>query len=195
MIQRPAGSTKGIHGSFKDSPTYQTLKTFKKPSQLLRGYTALAARNLPFTAMQFPAYEHLKKSTNTRRQEKGTATGTLTETATVTAISAAIAGSFAALITTPVDVVKTRMMLSASEESPDVGQQKKLSLSSIVKEAACRKGSLAVAREVLSESGVKGLFRGGSLRSAWTALGSGLYLGVYESGRVWLAEWRNGKVA
>jgi len=38
----------------------------------------------------------------------------------------------------------------------------------------------------MAESGVKGLFRDGSLRAAWTALGSGLYLGVYESGGVWL---------
>jgi len=53
-----------------------------------------------------------------------------------------------------------------------------------------RKGSLTVAREVINESGIKGLFRGGILRAAWTALGSGLYLGVYESGRVWLSDRR-----
>ena len=38
----------------------------------------------------------------------------------------------------------------------------------------------------MGESGVKGLFRGGLLRAAWTALGSGLYLGVYESGKDYL---------
>jgi solute carrier family 25 (mitochondrial S-adenosylmethionine transporter), member 26 len=42
----------------------------------------------------------------------------------------------------------------------------------------------------MNESGVKGLFRGGTLRAAWTALSSGLYLGVYESGRVWLGDQR-----
>lgn len=52
------------------------------------------------------------------------------------------------------------------------------------------KSSLAVAREVFRENGVKGLFRGGSLRAAWTALGSGLYLGVYETGKGFLEERR-----
>src|SRR5690554_4039075 len=57
IIRRPAGSG---HLKFKQSPTYQVLQHFKKPSQLFRGYSALAARNLPFTAMQFPMYERLK---------------------------------------------------------------------------------------------------------------------------------------
>lgn len=45
-----------------------------------------------------------------------------------------------------------------------------------------RAGGLAVGKEMLSTEGVKGLFRGAALRGAWTAIGSGLYLGVYESG-------------
>jgi len=42
----------------------------------------------------------------------------------------------------------------------------------------------------MADSGVKGLFRAGTLRAVWMALGSGLYLGVYESGRVWLGDQR-----
>ena len=49
-----------------------------------------------------------------------------------------------------------------------------------------RAGGLAVGREILRTEGLKGLFRGGALRGLWTALGSGLYLGVYESGRRYL---------
>ena len=49
-----------------------------------------------------------------------------------------------------------------------------------------RAGGLAVGQEILRTEGVRGLFRGGALRSLWTALGSGLYLGVYESGRTYL---------
>ena len=55
-----------------------------------------------------------------------------------------------------------------------------------------RGGGLAVGREILRTEGVKGLFRGGALRGVWTALGSGLYLGVYESGRRYLEERRVG---
>jgi hypothetical protein len=54
------------------------------------------------------------------------------------------------------------------------------------KKGVSKESSLVVAYEVLNESGIKGLFRGATLRAAWTALGSGLYLAVYESGRVYL---------
>ena len=177
--------------SFKDSPTLETIKSFKSPSQLFRGYTALAARNLPFTAMQFPMYEYMKKSILMKRKANGTASGSLLEVATVTAISAGAAGSVAAVITTPVDVVKTHMMLSASTEEPNIEKQKKAGLTSAIKQAAKRSGGIAVAKEVLAESGVKGLFRGALLRAVWTAFGSGLYLGVYESGRIYLEARRS----
>lgn len=184
-------SNGGNHLSFKNSPTFQTIKTFKKPSQLFRGYSALAARNLPFTAMQFPMYEHLKKAIHTKRQQNGTASGSLLEIATVTAISAGAAGSIAAVVTTPVDVIKTHMMLSASTEEPDIEKQKKAGLTSAIKQVAKRSGSIALAKQVVAENGVKGLFRGAMLRAVWTAFGSGLYLGVYESGRIYLGDRRS----
>lgn len=175
----------------------QALKQFQRPSQLWRGYTALAARNLPFTAMQFPMFEHLKESIKKYRKEKGTFSGSLLETAMITAISAGSAGSVAAVITTPVDVVKTRIMLSAAGEGSESeakktvesAKQRGISLDKLAsKKGVEKKSGFTVAKEVFAESGLKGLFRGGVLRAAWTALGSGLYLGVYESGRVWLGD-------
>lgn len=115
------------------------------------------------------------------------------EVATVTAISAGAAGSIAAVVTTPVDVVKTHMMLSASTDEPDIEKQKKEGLTSAIKKVAKRSGGTAVAKEVIAENGVKGLFRGALLRAVWTAFGSGLYLGVYESGRIYLADGRTAK--
>jgi solute carrier family 25 S-adenosylmethionine transporter 26 len=197
MIRQPANSTSNGASVFQTSVTLQVLKHFRKPSQLFRGYTALAARNLPFTAMQFPMFEYLKRSIKDHRQKKGTATGTLTETAIITALSAGSAGSVAAVITTPVDVVKTRIMLSAAGDSSEEAAKKKIETAqakgktahNLAKEnQVARKSGLTVAKEVFKESGVKGLFRGGILRGTWTALGSGLYLGVYESGRVYLGD-------
>lgn len=49
-----------------------------------------------------------------------------------------------------------------------------------------RAGGYAIGKEVFRAEGLKGLFRGGLLRSVWTAAGSGLYLGTYESGRRYL---------
>lgn len=195
MIRRPEASSSKASAAFQPSVTIQALKQFQRPSQLWRGYTALAARNLPFTAMQFPMFEHLKETIKLYRKRTGAYNGSLLETGLITAVSAGSAGSLAAVITTPVDVVKTRIMLSAAGESSEAEAKKEIekarkegqSLDKLAsKKGIERKSSLTVAKEVMAESGVKGLFRGGTLRAAWTALGSGLYLGVYECGRVWL---------
>ena len=198
MMRKPDNSSNSKASTVYQPPmTVQALKRFQRPSQLWRGYTALAARNLPFTAIQFPMFEFLKESIKQYRKDKGIFSDTLLETGLVTAISAGSAGSIAAVITTPVDVVKTRIMLSAAGESSEAMAQEEVEKvkregKSLDKWAnsrgATRKSGLTVAREVMSESGVRGLFRGGILRAAWTAFGSGLYLGVYESGRVWLGD-------
>lgn len=144
------------------------------------------------------------------------------ESGLITATSAGLAGSVAAVVTTPVDVVKTRIMLAAAEGASEaqkdpkaaattpgpsapkegivdaMGQKLKAgkegvaSAASNVAKSPSRKGSLQIGREIMAEHGVKGLFRGGALRAVWTMLGSGLYLGVYESGRIYLAR-RNGE--
>lgn len=206
----------------KGNATLQTLSRFRSnPLALWRGYTALATRNLPFTALQFPMFERLKEGIKDYRDNHGIRTNTLFESAVITACSAGTAGSVAAVITTPVDVVKTRIMLAAADSAAeDQGDSKtrqgpagaKTNSSSAVdamgksvqagkeglknafdnvSKPVQRKGSLQIGREIMRDQGVKGLFRGGALRAVWTMLGSGLYLGTYESGRIYLAR-RNG---
>ena len=51
------------------------------------------------------------------------------------------------------------------------------------------------AREIVAERGVKGLWRGGALRAVWTFVGAGLYLGAYETGRVYLASRRGDEIS
>ena len=157
--------------------------------------------------MQFPMFEHLRTAIHAYRKDRGLATGSLWETATVTAISAGSAGSVAAVITTPIDVVKTRIMLSASDSDQPRGEEQRRVVREMesqgrdakaeiekAQQAARggRAGGLAVGREIWRSEGMKGLFRGGALRGVWTALGSGLYLGVYESGRRYLEGRRTG---
>ncbi|GIZ39199.1 hypothetical protein CKM354_000259000 [Cercospora kikuchii] len=196
--------------------TLQTIKRFRSnPLALWRGYTALAGRNLPFTAMQFPMFEKIKEQIRRYRDERGIRTHTLFESGMITAVSAGAGGSIAAVITTPVDVVKTRLMLSAidnprEQSAPTPTESVKQAKNALVDatgktvEAVKKspleavksiakpgnKSSIAIAREVIQQEGVKGLFRGGALRGVWTMVGSGLYLGVYESGRIYLAQRR-----
>lgn len=184
---------------------------------MLTGYSALVARNLPFTAMQFPIFEAVrrflwdrrdrKSSDSTvkdgsggvgggeRKIEKGALTRGLLETGQVNGLSAAISGAIAAVVTTPMDVVKTRMMLSAGEERKRGEEEATNKNKSAAAAAQGQKGTTSqphamsgtqVARLVYKETGIQGLFRGGLLRAGWTAIGSGLYLGTYEVAKVWL---------
>lgn len=207
MVTKSSNSASSI----KNNATLITLQKFKtQPSQLWRGYTALAARNLPFTAIQFPLFEHLRSTIHSYRKRHNSFSGTLLETGTVTAIAAGLAGSLAAVITTPIDVIKTRIMLSASspssthasspphsQTSPPTTQESKKMVMGLVGRAQLaakrsgRAGGYAVGKDVFHTEGLKGLFRGGLLRSVWTAAGSGLYLGTYESGRRYLEKTRH----
>ncbi|ETN36438.1 uncharacterized protein HMPREF1541_08716 [Cyphellophora europaea CBS 101466] len=180
----------------KVSPTGYVFKKFlRQPSQLWRGYTALAARNLPFTALQFPIFEKLKMYFMERRKASngGKPVEGIFERAIITAGSAAIAGSGSAWITTPIDVVKTRIMLAAGQEStkakPEGSTQSWLTHGT----TGDRKGGFVIARDILKHEGIRGLFRGAALRGGWTALGSGLYLGSYEGGRFYLEDQRKQK--
>ncbi|CAG9990197.1 unnamed protein product [Clonostachys byssicola] len=155
--------------------------------RLFTGYTALVARNLPFTALQFPMFEHLRarlwasrggdKQTSRKEQQ-------LLETGMISGASAGSAGAVAAYITTPSDVVKTRMMLSAGERRGD---------DSLQGEKKAKLGAWAVTRLVYKERGIRGFFRGGLFRAGWTALGSGLYLGTYDVAKLWLNRRRVSK--
>ncbi|KAI1567515.1 RAD18 RING-finger-containing E3 ubiquitin ligase [Pyrenophora tritici-repentis] len=129
----PSPSPSSSSSSSQPSPTNATLSTLSKfranPLALWRGYAALAGRNLPFTAMQFPLFERLKQGIKDYRDDRGLTRGTIVESGCITAVSAGAAGTVAAVITTPVDVVKTRIMLSAGDESPSSSKENKKSKS------------------------------------------------------------------
>lgn len=142
---------------------------------LFSGYTALVARNLPFTALQFPMFEYARGRLWDRRLRlrKDQTKGVL-ETGLVAGSSAAMAGALAALVTTPSDVIKTRMMVKV--DTGDEGN----------KVQRHRRGAITVVEDIWREKGLRGFFRGGAFRCAWTAVGSGLYLGMYDAAKLWL---------
>ncbi|KPI45637.1 S-adenosylmethionine mitochondrial carrier protein [Cyphellophora attinorum] len=171
------------------SPTLGALRQLlEHPAALWRGYTALAARDLPFAVLQFPAYEQIKArltAWRSRFDEGRSASAATLERAQISAVSAGIAGCAAAWATTPFDVVKTRMMLEAgagNETSIHAPETNSFGKGGMSRRSGFETGAL-----ILRHEGVTGLFRGGLVRAVLTIVGNGLYMGFYEGARSYLA--------
>ncbi|XP_024938505.1 S-adenosylmethionine mitochondrial carrier protein-like isoform X2 [Cephus cinctus] len=118
---------------------------------LYRGYGSTVLRDLPFTLVQMPLWEYLKLYWKRHVSHECTPlAGAICGAASVT-ISAAV--------TTPLDVAKTRIMLSCSSLMKD-----EIKISTMLK-------------EVYREAGFKGLFAGFSLRVSGFTLGGFLFFG------------------
>ncbi|KAJ3102715.1 hypothetical protein HDU97_000328 [Phlyctochytrium planicorne] len=80
----------------------------------------------------------------------------------VTAVFGSIAGGIAAALTTPLDVVKTRLMLSRKDGSEGYS------------------GIASTFRKIVQEEGASALFRGLGPRVTWISLGGAVFLGMTE---------------
>jgi len=123
----------------------------------------------------------LSKRDSAEREEKEE---TLVRIGLTAGLAAGCAGSIAAAVTTPLDVVKTRIMLRKKEDGNGSGSGGK---------GGTGGGTWATGKEIVKRNGFRGLWKGGALRSAWTFLGSGLYLGFYEGAKVYFSRTRQGE--
>ncbi|XP_031832246.1 S-adenosylmethionine mitochondrial carrier protein homolog [Nomia melanderi] len=121
---------------------------------LYRGYWSTVLRDMPFSLIQFPLWEYFKKvySLNIKRDILPIES----------AVCGAIAGGISAAVTTPLDVIKTRIMLA--EESTKSSQLK----------------MLRVLRNIYTKEHLQGLFAGLGPRVAWITLGGFVFFGTYE---------------
>ncbi|PPQ64843.1 hypothetical protein CVT24_008208, partial [Panaeolus cyanescens] len=123
---------------------------------LYRGFGITVMREIPFTSFQFPLYEFLKLQLSKKLNRKPLY-------AHEAAACGSIAGGVAAALTTPLDVLKTRVMLDMRD-----GTKEKLpSLPSRLKTIYLTEGS-------------KALFAGVVPRTLWISAGGAVFLGVYE---------------
>ncbi|XP_028047786.1 S-adenosylmethionine mitochondrial carrier protein isoform X2 [Monomorium pharaonis] len=124
---------------------------------LYRGYGSTVLRDLPFGVIQMPLWEYFKFYWTRQIQRECTPF----EGATCGSASVAIS----AAITTPLDVAKTRIMLSSTS-----AEKEEVRISTMLK-------------EVYRDHGVKGLFAGFIPRITSFTIGGFIFFGVYEQAR------------
>lgn len=114
-----------------------------------RGYFTTVSREIPFALIQFPLWERAKKEIgNWQGHETAPWQG---------ALCGSMSGAFAAAVTTPLDVAKTRIMLGQSDA-----------------------GFMGTIAKVSKEEGLKAVFSGVGPRTFWIGLGGFVFFGAYE---------------
>ncbi|GMI68632.1 SAM TRANSPORTER1, S-adenosylmethionine carrier 1 [Hibiscus trionum] len=129
---------------------------------LYAGYGSFLLRDLPFDAIQFCIYEQL------RIGYKAAAQRDLNDPEN--AIIGAFAGALTGAITTPLDVIKTRLMVQGSANQ--------------------YKGILDCVQTIIREEGPPALLKGIQPRVLWIGIGGSIFFGVLESTKRLLAERR-----
>lgn len=119
--------------------------------ELYRGWGITVFREVPFTVIQFPLWEAMKAW---RRKRRGDGQDV---SAGESAVFGSIAGAVSAAATTPLDVLKTRVMLS--KERVSVGE---------------------VFRNMVKNEGVRPFFAGVAPRVTWISIGGAIFLGSYQ---------------
>jgi len=130
------------------------------------GYWTTVAREIPFSFIQFPLYEGMKK---VWRAAQGSDT-----TPAQGAACGSAAGAVASAVTTPLDVIKTRLMLG------DVSRMSGEAYS----------GTLQTGQLIVKEEGFAALFRGIGPRVGWITVGGYIFFGAYEKAQELL--WSTG---
>lgn len=152
-----------------------SLRSGGGPLILWRGLTPTLWRDVPFSAIYFAGYEATKRSLTGGGLGEGNASGSGEEFG-VAFVSGALSGSFAAVLTHPFDVVKTRLQTQGSPREAE-GR-----LSGTLRGATDGHGANVwkAMRHILNEEGSKGLWRGLSPRTAKVAPACGVMIASFE---------------
>ncbi len=135
--------------------------------ELYRGGAVTIMREIPFTIVQFSLWEYLKAAYSVRQHARaGREEGLVT--AAESAVCGSLAGAVAAGLTTPLDVLKTNMMLARRGHGEKEGK------------TVLREGAGRMLARIRREEGWRGLFRGFGPRVAWISVGGAIFLGTYQ---------------
>lgn len=129
--------------------------------ELYRGAGITIAREIPFTVLQFTMWESLKEGYAKRVAAKNGDGSVGVVPASTSAMFGSVAGAISAGLTTPLDVVKTRVMLARRG-----GDEGRVRVRDVVRE--------------ISKEGFGAFWRGIGPRVAWIGIGGAVFLGSYQ---------------
>lgn len=135
--------------------------------ELYRGGGVTIVREIPFTIVQFSLWEYLKEACSERQSSRFHRQEGLV-TATESAVFGSLAGAVAAGLTTPLDVLKTNLMLDRRGHE---------------RQSVRREGAVMILARIRREEGWRGLFKGFGPRVAWISVGGAIFLGTYQWAR------------
>ncbi|KAL3472095.1 hypothetical protein BJX99DRAFT_249906 [Aspergillus californicus] len=130
--------------------------------ELYRGAGITIAREIPFTVLQFTMWEAMKETYAKRRLQVSEGGLPAQVPASTSAMFGSVAGAISAGLTTPLDVIKTRVMLARR----DGVEGKGVRIRDVVQE--------------ISKEGYGAFFRGIQPRVAWIGIGGAVFLGSYQ---------------
>jgi len=120
--------------------------------ELYRGWAVTVLREVPFTVIQFPLWEGMKGRWRRREGRERERVGPVES-----GLFGSVAGAVAAGVTTPLDVLKTRLMLAREREKVVV-----------------------VVGRIWREEGSRAFFKGWGPRTVWISVGGAVFLGSYQ---------------
>lgn len=142
---------------------------------LFYGYKATLARDLPFSALQFAFYEKFRTTAFLLDKNK---IDPESLSLSLEILTGAAAGGLAGIITTPFDVVKTRLQTQHSTDTQIIENHKFVN----TKKPVVLKNSITKSiRAVYQYEGIIGLFSGVGPRFVWTSIQSSIMLLLYQT--------------
>ncbi|KAL6616772.1 hypothetical protein ACP70R_039042 [Stipagrostis hirtigluma subsp. patula] len=129
---------------------------------LYAGYAATLLRNLPAGVLSYSSFEYLKAFTLNKGNKERLTPGE-------SVLCGALAGAISAALTTPLDVVKTRLMTRVGTEGS--------------------RSVVGTMREIVAEEGLMGLSRGIGPRVLHSACFAALGYCAFETARLAILQW------
>lgn len=174
----------------KGTTTFQAFQTVLRETGLrglYRGFGSTVGREIPFTCIQFPLYERLKlemaksnmlpdSARSTKAQQQGRELSDVDLVRSLptwqAGLAGSIAGAIAAGLTTPLDVVKTRIMLYTKKVGATTFQDLPRGVNTSI---------IPTLLHIARTEGVMTLFSGFVPRTMWIGLGGAVFLGTFDA--------------